>query len=177
LSMLQVQRRLRATLRQWRYPKEFRIAPALWTDAALEALSELSERALSAARPPANQPQTQAPERLGLLADIGTGLWRLRQKMVEPGGEKPLPEMRRAYRHLQSVWDRLADAGFEIRYYTGMRYDAGLNLNVVTYQQRATAECERIIETVKPSIYYNSEIVQLGDVIVETAEDHRISPG
>jgi hypothetical protein len=168
VGVLGKHREIRAALRQLRFPASFRIPAVLWPEAALETLDELAKSASSAAVLHREGPETTSAERMSLLADVATGLWRLRQKMLEPGAERPLPEMRRAYRHLQSVWDVLSDAGIEICDYTGMNFDSGMSLNVVAHQPAATAERERIIETVKPSIYFKSQRIQLGDVIVET---------
>lgn len=106
-----------------------------------------------------------------MLADVGTGLWRLRQKMQKPGTNQPLDEMRRAFRHLESVWDALAQAGIEIHDYNDRPFDEGLSLKVIAYQPTAGLARQRIIETIKPSIYASSEMIQLGEVIVGTPEE------
>jgi hypothetical protein len=167
---------LLAALRQFAQPKEFRIAaPA--PRAVLDALERVA-RAVSApppAVPPADAPPLEPPaapagpdERL--LAELGTGLWRLRQRMVDPSTGEPTEVMRRAFRHLQSVWDALAAAGVEIQDHTGSEYDPGLSIQVLAFQPMPELEREKVIETVKPTVYYRGRRLQMGDVIVGTPE-------
>src|SRR5205823_4748853 len=103
-------------------------------------------------------------------ADVGTGLWRLRQKMVQPGTDRPLDEMRRAYRHLESIWDALVQAGVEILDHTGALFDSGMSLRVIAFQPTPGLGHEKVIETIKPTIYYAGQPIQVGEVIVETPD-------
>ena len=107
-----------------------------------------------------------------MLADIGTGLWRLRQKMVKPGTNLPLDEMRRPYRHLESVWDALVQAGAEIQDHTDKPFDPGMSLRVISYQPTPGVRRERVIETIKPTIYFKGKPIQMGEVIVGRPEKH-----
>jgi len=110
-------------------------------------------------------------DRSRLLADIGTGLWRLRQKMLKPNSNEPADEMRRAYRHLESVWDALAQAGTEIIDHTDTPFDSGLSLKVVAYQPTSGLDRERVIETIKPTIFFRGRSIQMGEVIVGKPEE------
>jgi len=102
-----------------------------------------------------------------LIRQLGTELWRLKMKMVDQSGE-PQEEMKRAYRHLKSALDLLADAGFEISDHIGKRYDQGMLLDVIAFQPASGIESDTIIETIKPSIYYCGKPIQSGEVIVAT---------
>lgn len=147
-------------LRQLRYPPEFRIlAPPPWSGAT-KMLGALVANPSPRGAQPQSQPQ--------LLADLGTGLWRLRQKMLKPGTTQPLEEMRKPYRHFESVWDALSQAGIAIHDYTDRPFDQGLSLKVIAYQPTPGLNRERIIETVKPSIYLQDTMIQMGEVIVGT---------
>ena len=112
------------------------------------------------------------------MADIGTGLWRMRLKMVQPGTEQPLDEYRRTFRHLQSVWDVLQEAGYTIQDHTDQPFDIGMDLKVITYEQKQGLQREVVSETIKPSIYYQREgktwLLQMGEVIVATPEDEEL---
>jgi hypothetical protein len=147
--------------RQRLFPREFRIAPlppAKEIEDFIEALREASRSAPS--------PEKGDPGQLKLLADIGTGLWRLKQKMVRPGTDHPLDEMKRAYRHLESVWDAMAQAGTEIQDHTDRPFDPGQAIKVIAYQPTPGLSREKVIETVKPTIYHKGRIIQMGEVIV-----------
>ena len=111
-------------------------------------------------------------EQMELVADIGTGLWRLRQRLINPETGLPLEETRRAYRHFQSVWDAIEGAGYTIQDHTGQPFNARQTLKVITYEQKPGIEREIVSETIKPSVYYQKEgkewMVQMGEVIVAT---------
>lgn len=102
----------------------------------------------------------------GFLADISTGLWRLRQKMVQPGADRSLEEMRRAFRDFESVWDTLTQAGIKIQDHTGTAYDPGMLLRVIAFQPTTGLSGEKVIETIKPTVYYKDNSIQIGQVIV-----------
>lgn len=159
------------TLRQMMFPREFRIPEAAWPEDAVEQLERIADQL--AKRADADKGREESRSATGhqaFLAEIGTGLWRLRQKMVQPGTDRPLEEMRRAYRHLESVWDALEKDGVKIYDHTGEDFDAGRSINVLAYQPTAGLTRERVLETIKPTIYVNSERVQMGEVIVGTPE-------
>jgi hypothetical protein len=101
-----------------------------------------------------------------LLADISTGLWRLRQRMVSPDTDQPVEEMRRAYRFFASVWDTLHDAGVTIQDHTHTPYDPHLALKVLTYEPTPGVTREQVLETIKPSVYYHQRCIQMGEIIV-----------
>lgn len=157
-------------LRQLQYYREFRIRPARAAAGIQDVLAKLEEIAEAAAREPREaRPRTKDEKRF--LAEMSTGLWRLKQKMVRPGTDHPLEETAMAYRHLESVWDVLSEAGIKIQDHTGRPYDSGLSLEVLAFQPTPGIERERIIETISPSVYLDGEPIQRGTVIVGTKEE------
>lgn len=156
-----------SAIRQLYFPREFRIAAVPWPANMGQLLAELIRLTEVAGEPQATLPAEQDPR---LFADIGTGLWRLRQKLVKPGTTQPLDEMRRPYRHLESVWDALAQAGVEIQDHTDKPFDSGMSLKVVSFQPTPGLERERVIETIKPTIYFKGKSIQMGEVIVGIPE-------
>jgi len=149
-----------STIRQLWFPSEFRIAPSPWPANLEQLLLQLEQTV--------REPQGSAlgGQELRFLADIGTGLWRLRQKMVKPGTNQPLVEMQRPFRHLESVWDALIQAGVDIQDHTDKPFDPGMSLRVVSYQPMPGLGRERVIETIKPTIYFKGKMIQMGEVIV-----------
>jgi hypothetical protein len=105
-----------------------------------------------------------------LLREVGTGLWRVREKMIETESREPLPEMRRAYRHVEALVDTLAQAGVRIQDHTDEQVPAhGIYaLKAVAYEPVSGLACERVIETIKPTIYFGDRIIQVGEVVVGT---------
>lgn len=159
--------RMLSNLKQLKYLREFRIAPSVWRP---ELLSEF-EKLIEALRTPPPPPEpAEDREKLKFLADVGTGLWRLRQKMLQPGTDRPMEEMRRAYRHFESVWDALTQAGVQIRDHTGELVPEGgiYALKTIAYQPTPGISREKVIETVRPTIYFLDEMIQMGEVIVGT---------
>lgn len=160
-----------ASIRQLFYPAEFRIAPPgmpLKFYSILERYFSSGEeddsreqnriRVLERSGPPGEFPQ--------FLAKLSTGLWRLKQNMVKPGTDEPLDEMRRAWRHFASLWDLLAENEIEIRDHTGSPYQAGMVVGVVAFQPTEGVTHEQIVETIRPTVYYKKQILQVGEVIV-----------
>ncbi|OHB61903.1 MAG: hypothetical protein A2Y76_14985 [Planctomycetes bacterium RBG_13_60_9] len=163
-----------STFRQMRFPREFRVAASPWP-ADLEQL--LSRVARPAEAPGQPQGAVSGEPDARLLASIGTGLWRLRRKMEKPGTDQPLETMRLPYRHLESVWDVLVQSGTDIQDHTDTPFDPGMSLKVVAYQPTPGLTRERVIETIKPSIYFKGKRIQMGEVIVGTPEPSETSPG
>jgi hypothetical protein len=163
---------LRESLRQLLYPKSIRIAPPLWPEASWPALQQMAAALVRASKgvEPAREGDAVTPPSDATIAQLATGLWRLRQKMVQPGTDQPVEEMRKAFRHLQSTWDVLVGAGVQIQDHTNSPFSAGLSLKVVTYQPMPGLSKEEVIETVKPSVYYQRRTIQVGEVIVGTPE-------
>jgi len=155
--------KLLSALGQWQFPKEFRIGEPILPQDLLDKFEQLEEN-------------FSAPQQEGiptkLLEEVGTGLWRLRQKMLQPGTDQPLDEMRRAYRHLESIWDALAQADIQIRDHTGELVPEGgiFSLKVLAYQPKAGISHEEVQETIRPSIYYKDKMIQMGEVIISKPE-------
>jgi hypothetical protein len=153
-----------ASLRQWVFPREFRIGSPVWPGDLAGALQ--AARAEIEILSSKEAPQGGEQERL--MADIATRLWRMRRRMVSPDSDQPLEAMRPAFRDLQSMWDLLAQAGVEIVDHTGLQYRSGMALKVLAFQPAAGLPRETVIETIRPTILIKSHHVQMGEVVVGT---------
>jgi hypothetical protein len=159
------------SLRQLRYQRAFRIAPPRLPATLGSFLETLAPRPGDAGDARETRPHEVADATRGhFLAQLGTDLWRLRSKMIEPGTDRPLDSMRRAFRHLESAWDALAAEGVTVQDHTDTPFDAGLSLKVIAFQPTPGLASERIIETIKPSVYLKGQPIQMGEVIVGTPE-------
>jgi hypothetical protein len=103
-----------------------------------------------------------------LVVDVGTGLWRLRQRLIDRDTGEPLESTRMAYRHFASTWDALAEAGVEIQDHTSESYDPGQSIRVIAFQPTSGLQRETVLETIRPSIYYKGKRIQIGEVIIGT---------
>jgi hypothetical protein len=170
-------------LRQLLHPAPFRIARPQWPDdlavllAYRSALGDAVPAAPSAIAsgesdregPTAGATATsRADVEQRLLVDLGTGLWRLRQRLLDPATGEPREEVRKAYRHFASSWDALQDAGVEVQDHTGHLYDPGHSLKVIAFQPVPELSQDTVVETIRPSIYYGGRRLQVGEVIVGT---------
>ncbi|MBS1819344.1 MAG: hypothetical protein JSU08_15525 [Acidobacteria bacterium] len=160
--------RLPPSLRQLIHPREFRIAAPEWPRelaALIESLQPLVDSDGSAATAASPDPGS-----LVFLAEVGTGLWRLRQKMLQPGTDRPLEEMRRVYRHLESTWDALTEAGVQIQDHTDEPFHFGRSIKVISYQPTMGITREKVLETIRPTVYFRGTPIQMGEVIVGIPE-------
>jgi hypothetical protein len=104
------------------------------------------------------------------IAELATGLWRLRQKMLRPGTSEPLDEMRKPWRHLEALWDLLVQNGIKIQEYPNQPYNAGMGLRVVAFQPTEGITRETIVETIRPSVYLDNQLIQMGEVVVASPQ-------
>lgn len=137
-----------------------------WSAQILEALASLEERAES----------TEGEDRGGalsqtmaqMLADVGTSLWRLRVRLLQPNAGMPSEEMKRTLRHLDAAWDALHEGGLQVIDHTGEEIpEAGhYALKMISFQPTEGISKEKVIETLKPTIRFREQVIQIGEVIV-----------
>jgi hypothetical protein len=155
--------RLRAAVRQWAYPLEFRIAEAVWPEDVAGRLREALQR-----RPPQSPVGGLTEEQ---IKAVGTRLWRLRSEVEMSAGGQVGDIPGRARRHLEALWEQLAEAGIDIFDHTGEIMPEGvILLKVIAHQPTRGVTRKRVIETVRPTIRFNGQIIQVGEVIVGTPE-------
>jgi hypothetical protein len=152
-------------LRQLTYRPEFRIREPEWRTIfdCLRADLESSNAAL----PKPRSTEDFADQEKKLVLAVATNLWRTRQKMIDSSG-KPQVEMRKAFRHVQAIWDALLEHGVEIQDHTNQPFHLGQALNAIAFEPTTGLVKETVIETVKPTVYVHKRLIQVGDVIVGT---------
>src|SRR5436305_10716840 len=100
-----------------------------------------------------------------LLADLATGLWRLRQRFLDPDTGAVLKEQHRLLRDVEAMLQRLQEASIEIQDHTGAAYDPTLSLHVAAFQPMPGLTQDRVLETLKPTVYHGQQRIQIGEVI------------
>ena len=161
-----------ARLRQFAYPAEFRIGapaiPAEWH----ESIAGLEAAIRAQAVPPTAGERDPAGERErnGMLCDMANSVWRLKSRMLEPGGDQPKEQFRREYSNVETLIDVLADAGVEIQDHQGDAFVEGHALKELGRVTAQGIDRPRVQETIKPTIYIGGARVQAGEVIVEVPE-------
>jgi len=176
---------MRSFLRQLRQPREFRINPQPLSPEVLAEIKELIAHIPTAV--PAQSrpgPEQGSSEGVALLAAVGVGLWRIRKKLVDPATGQPPEPMRRAFRHLDALWNTLSDSGFQIQDHTGEMIPRGgsLSIKIIAFQPTPGTSRDYVLETIKPSLIYRGQLVQMAEVVVATPvlepqqESSRIEP-
>ena len=120
----------------------------------------------TAAGMPPGEPETTVAPRV--LAELATGLWRLRTKVTEPGTDVPRPEMRAVRRQVEWMWGVLTDAGLDVQSHDQQPTDPGQSLKVIASQPVPGLDRERVLETVRPTVYLAGRVIQRGEVIIGT---------
>jgi hypothetical protein len=112
-------------------------------------------------------------ELLNILADVGTGMWRIRRKLIPAGESKPPDELKTIYRPFESTWNKLLQAGLEIKSHDGDIISDGEALQIIAFQPSSEVTRDTVIETLRPTIYYKGRMVQMGEVIVGKPENKK----
>jgi len=115
---------------------------------------------------PALDVETAAPA-LSLLA---TEAWRIKQRILNSTGETK-GEMKRFLRHINAMYEAFSLMEIEIKDHTGDDFDYGIPLRVAATQPIQKLEKPKIIETLKPTIYWHKKMIQSGEVVVGTPLD------
>lgn len=161
--------RLRAELRQRRQHRAFRIAPT--QDAPM--LAELDRlltdlRAVAPAEPAAPDDGQRPMDEKG-LAEAATSLWRAQRKLAQDqdGASR---YSRSARQYLGLCRDALNGIGLVVQDHDGDPYHPGHRLEVISFEDDPAAETERVVRTVRPSIYFQDRHIQTGQVVVAGPE-------
>ncbi len=164
--------RWRAEFRQRRHHRPFRIAEPEWDgghrDRMRLLIAELAGTASVAEATALNE---------SALASAATNLWRARKRVARENSR----DARQVGRYLLASQEALDSAGVVVQDHDGDDYDPGLSLEVLVFQEEPEHKSEKVLETVRPSIYLGDRRIQMGQVIVgrplgpgtHSEEEHR----
>lgn len=102
--------------------------------------------------------------------EVATNAWRAKAKMLDPETKEPREEMVRVFRHIENILEGINLMGLRLWDPIDELYDSGMALKVVAFQPTAGMQKERVLETVRPSVYWNDKLIQMGEVVVGTPE-------
>ena len=151
---------------QLQYPEEFRITAIPWPVDLLEPLQQAISLLESMVNNNSGQPAELNKKFKRLVAEVGTGLWRIRQKINVLEQNDASRETASAKRALDSTWNLLHQEGVEIQDHNGDIIIGGESLKILAFQPTEGIDRNRVIETLKPTIFYQDRIIQNGEVIV-----------
>ncbi|MDF3142212.1 MULTISPECIES: hypothetical protein [unclassified Streptomyces] len=152
---------VRSSLGQLKHPPEFRIPrPLLAPDQADWAAAVLAE--VEAAKALAQRPGAGTDALLG----AAIGIWRALRKLEQGTGPLSAADLRQVRRQVHASRQALVDDGLEIQEHDGMPFDSGQSLEALVFQDEPGLDREIVLETVRPSVYFRGERIQMGQVIV-----------
>ena len=106
------------------------------------------------------------------LASIATNAWKAKSRLKDAAHVKDGGILKKIDGDLDRIFNVIEQGfGWEIKGHTGKDYDYGMALKVVTTQPMANIHRERVIETIKPTIYDKNDknrIIQIGAVVIAT---------
>ena len=157
-------------LRQLWFPAEFRLPEPEFTKEQLDLLEEL----IQLIQPTLSQEEKATrDERISMarfLIDLGTGVWRIRRKIE--GLSRMPKEIKDALYSLESTWASMSEGGVEIVDHLGaipLKNEA----KVVEVREIPNLTRDQVIETVRPTIMFKGEVIQVGEVVMGRA----VKPG
>jgi hypothetical protein len=107
-------------------------------------------------------------EQIALMADLMTGMWRLRQKLQNPGGDIS-PEAADVQSNFERlIWEPLLEVGYRAEEIPEKLVDSP-HLKIVGYEFTPQQGEDRVVEMVKPILLYKNNCIQVGEVIIATA--------
>ena len=108
-------------------------------------------------------------EQMRMMAEIGTGIWRMRRELSAGNNNLTQEQLRLPNRYLMGVWDRMSEAGFSIQDYTGQAEEAKERFFLIPQEMDSFSSELPGIETIKPAIYYHNKHrswqIQVGNAI------------
>ncbi len=133
-----------------------------------EKMPKPQEPEVDPKKPPQSDDATAlGKELLGVLAEVGTCLWDIEQKIRPEAGSQIDMKHKVAHRRAQRGLAKLKQAGMEIIDLTGQRFVDGMHLKV-HLQPTPETTVEIITETVYPTIRFKGQHIQVGEVWVAT---------
>lgn len=102
-----------------------------------------------------------------------TNLWRTRSRIIdvatnEPKEELSKEDLKKIVRYIDFMMESTKSMGFEVKDRTGETFSYGMTENVVASQSQDGITSEIIVETLKPTIYWKTQIAQQGEVVIAT---------
>ena len=158
---------------QWRQPPEFRVPPPfLDPDQAARVADALAEAEAAEARavaartaddPAADDRTANSP---AALLGAATGIWRALRKLDQRGDRLSAADARQIRRYIRASRQALVDDGLQIQEHDGAPFDPGQSLEVLAFEDDPGLTGETVLETVRPSVYFRGDRIQMGQVVV-----------
>lgn len=106
------------------------------------------------------------------LANIATSAWKARCRMIDPATGGACDEMRRVCGDIERIERCLNDLGIIVEDHTNKPFDYGLPWQVVATKPTPGITREIVTETLKPTVWWNEQIIQHAEVEIGTPTGH-----
>lgn len=103
------------------------------------------------------------------FAKLATHIWRIKKKMYNADGVI-IEGFDKIERYFEGIEQTLVSLQVTIKDHTNDVYDHGMQVNPVAYEPMSGINRDMIKETLLPTIYWNNQIIQRGEVIVGKPE-------
>lgn len=157
-------------------PDELKIAPPDWRDVA-QAAREVAQVTKESNNNTgiSGSPTAMLPENVEqALVALAISAWRIRTRLnnadKELRAELSVSDIRKLNRYCDAMFESLSGIGLEVKDRTGEAFDYGLPEKVVTAQPQVGLAHEVVIETLRPTICWNSRIAP-GEVVIGVPPD------
>jgi len=100
------------------------------------------------------------------IALLATEIWRIKSKISKISSELTDSQKRSIEASIDKFTTYLSQRDIEIIDYTGLKYNDGLNLDVLSINEGVDMEDAKIIETVEPAISYKGRVTRKAKVIL-----------
>ncbi len=118
-----------------------------------------------AATGPVPPPETANPHDSAVAA-LATHIWRAQMRLLDPKTGEPREETRRLYRHIEGALEAFTAMGVRLSDWLDQPYDAGLPVKVISFQPTPDVARDTVIEAVRPAVFWQDRLLQVGEVIV-----------
>jgi hypothetical protein len=157
-------------------PEELVLPSPDWPDAhelARELAKQLSSHGQTGLGDAKIVVEVISPSLAKPILSLATSAWRLRGKVIDPLSNEinediSKDDLKKMARYLEAIYAALAEIGIAIKDRRGEAFDYGLPEKVVAAEPQEGLSREQIVETVRPTIYWNEKLVQQGEVIIAT---------
>ncbi len=150
-------------------PDDFNIPSPPRTDEQIDALGPQLRELLEAKEISGTAVRYGVPPQVvRSMTNVATNIWKARVKMLDAASGEVREEMKRVYRHVEAALEGMLEMGLEVKDHTGDAFDYGLPLKVITAQPTPGITRESVIETIKPTIYWQQQLIQIGEVVIAT---------
>ena len=111
---------------------------------------------------------------------IATNAWRIRCKVADSDGVEnstlAKDDIKKVLRYVEGIIDSLSAIEIEIKDRTGQAFDYGLPEKIITTIAQQGISRDLIRETLRPTIYFKTQIAQQGEVVLATPGDTDAPP-